>query len=120
MSNSSQPYQLFLEGKSPLHVAIQLNLKEPEIHELYRQYWNLQQLYSLYQVHEHVKENIWYFVELYRLMKAVGMDLKHVKKLLEIANNELPIVQAKYEALRREVGLLESKKESLDHKCIQW
>ena len=42
------------------------------------------------------------------------MDLKHVKRLLEIANNDLPSVQAKYEGLRREVGLLESKKESLE------
>ncbi len=42
------------------------------------------------------------------------MGLKHVKRLLEIANNELPIVQAKYEGLRREVDLLESKKEALE------
>jgi chromosome segregation ATPase len=114
LSDSSQAYQLFLEGKSPIQVAIKLGLKEPEVHELYSQYWNLQQLYSLYQVHQQVKENIWYFVELYRLIKAAGMGLKHVKKLLEIANNELPIVQAKYEGLRREVGLLESEKESLE------
>jgi uncharacterized protein HemY len=32
----------------------------------------------------------------------------------EIAKNELPIVQAKYEGLRREVDLLESKKASLE------
>ena len=36
------------------------------------------------------------------------------KRLLEIANNDLPSVQAKYEGLRREVDLLESKKESLE------
>ncbi|MGB0029237.1 MAG: hypothetical protein WBP64_20630 [Nitrososphaeraceae archaeon] len=114
LSNSSQAYLLFSEGKSPIQVAIKLGLKEPEVHEFYKQYWKLQQLYSLYQVHEHVKEDIWTFVELYRLMRAAGMDLKHVKKLLEIANNDLPSVQAKYEGLRREVGLLESKKESLE------
>ena len=114
LSDSSQAYQLFLEGKTPIQVAIKLGLKEPEVHEFYKQYWKLQQLFSLYQVHEHVKEDIWTFVELYRLIKAAGIDLKHVKKLLEIANNELPIVQAKYEGLRREVDLLESKKESLE------
>jgi chromosome segregation ATPase len=83
------------------------------VHEFYKQYWKLQQLYSLYQVHEHVKEDIWSFVELYRLIKAAGMDLKHVKRFLEIANNDLPSIQAKYEGLRREVDLLESEKESL-------
>ena len=91
LSDSSQAYLLFSEGKTPIQVAIKLGLKEPEVQEFYKQYWKLQQLYSLYQVHEHVKEDIWSFVELYRLMKAAGMDLKHVKKLLEVANNELPM-----------------------------
>ena len=114
LSNSSQAYLLFSEGKSPIQVAIKLGLKEPEVHELYKQYWKLQQLYSLYQVHEYVKEDIWSIVELYRLIKAAGMDIKHVKRLLEIANNELPMVQAKYEGLRREVNVLKSEKESLE------
>ena len=107
---------LFLEGKTPIQVAIKLGLKEPEVHEFYKQYWKLQQLYSLYQVHERVKEGIWSFVELYRLIKAAGMDLKHVKRLLEIANNELPSIQAKYEGLRREVGFLESKKKMVQYR----
>ena len=114
LSNSSQAYLLFSEGKTPIQVAIKLGLKEPEVHEFYKQYWKLQQLYSLYQVHEQVKENIWTFVELYRLVKAAGMDIKHVIRLLEIANNDLPSIQAKYEGLRREVNLLESKKQSLE------
>ncbi len=101
MSNSSQAYLLFSEGKAPIQVAIKLGLKEPEVHELYRQYWKLQQPYRLYQVHEHVKEDIWSFVELYRLIKAAGMNLKHVKRLLEIANNELPKVEQIYKNLHR-------------------
>jgi hypothetical protein len=114
LSDSSQAYQLFYDGKSPLQVAIKLGQQEPEVREFYKQYWNLQQLYELHQVYETVKDDIWSFVELYRLTKAAGMDVKHVVRLLEIANNELPIVQAKYEGLRREVDLLESKKESLE------
>ena len=114
LSNSSQAYQLFYEGKSPIQVAIKLGLEEPKVCEFYKQYWKLQQLYSLYRIYETVKDDIGSFVELYRLTKAAGMDLKHVKKLLEIANNELPSIQAKYEGLRREVDLLESKKESLE------
>ena len=114
LSDSSQAYQLFYDGKSPLQVAIKLGQQEPEVREFYKQYWNLQQLYELHQVYETIKDDIWSFVELYRLIKAAGMDLKHVKRLLEIANNDLPSVQAKYEGLRREVSLLESKKESLE------
>ena len=114
LSNSSQAYQLFSEGKSPLQVAIKLGLREPEVREFYKQYWNLQQLYGLHQVYQTVKEDIWSFVELYKLIKAAGMDLEHVKRLLEIANNDLPSVQAKYGGLQREVSILESKKQSLE------
>ena len=93
LSNSSQAYQLFSEGKTPIQVAIKLGLKEPEVHELYRQYWKLQQLYSLYQVHEHVKEDIWSFCRTLQIIQSPGRyGIKHVKRLLEIANNELPIV----------------------------
>ena len=41
LSNSSQAYQLFSEGKAPLQVAIKLNLKEPEVLEFYKQYLEL-------------------------------------------------------------------------------
>lgn len=41
LSNSSQAYQLFSEGKTPIQVAIKLDLKEPEVHEFYKQYWKL-------------------------------------------------------------------------------
>ena len=76
LSNSSQAYQLFSEGKSPIQVAIKLGLKEPEVHELYRQYWNLEHLHGLSQVYEKTKDDIWSFVELHRLTQVAGMDLK--------------------------------------------
>jgi hypothetical protein len=92
-SISSQAFNLFLQGKTPIQVAIMLNLREPEVHELYKQYWSLQQLDDLYQVYERVKDGIASFVELYRLIQVSGMDLKHVKRLLEVANGELSKVE---------------------------
>ena len=80
------------------------------MHELYRQYWNLEQLYGLHQVYEKTKSDIQTFLELYRLIKAAGMDLKHVIRLLEIANNELPQVEEMYKNLHREVVNLNLKK----------
>ena len=47
-SLSSQAFSLFLQGKTPLNVAITLNLKEPEVLEFYRQYLSLQQQHDLY------------------------------------------------------------------------
>ena len=109
-SISSQAFNLFLQGKNPLQVAITLNLKEPEVHEFYRQYWSLQQLHDLYQVYEKIKDGIGPFVELYRLIEAAGMDVNHVKRLIEIANGELPRVEEICKNLHRDVMNLNQKK----------
>jgi predicted transcriptional regulator len=109
-SISSRAFSLFLQGMSTLQVAITLNLKEPEVRELYKQYWNLQHLYDLCQVYEKIKDGIEPFVELYRLIVAGGMDLKHVKILLEVANGELPKVEETYKNLLSDVMNLNQKK----------
>jgi hypothetical protein len=109
-SISSQAFKLFLQDKTPIQVAITLNLKEPEVHELYKQYWSLQQLHDLYQIYEKIKDGIGSFVELYRLIEAAGMDLKHVKRLLEVANGELPKVEEIYKNLLSDVMNSNQKK----------
>jgi hypothetical protein len=113
-SVSSQAFNLFLQGKTPIQVAITLNLKEPEVHELYRQYWSLQQLHDLYQVYENIKDDIGPFVELYRLIQAAGMDLKHVKRLLEVANGKLPKVEQMHKNLYKDVMNLNQKKRDVE------
>jgi hypothetical protein len=109
-SVSSQAFNLFLQGKTPLQVAIALNLKEPEVHELYRQYWSLQQMYDLYRVYERIKDSIGPFIELYRLIEAASMDIKHVTKLLDVANGHLPRVEQMYKNLHGDVMNLNQKK----------
>ena len=47
ISLSTQAYKLFSQGKTPLGVAIELNLKERETTKYYSQYWKLIQLHSL-------------------------------------------------------------------------
>jgi hypothetical protein len=40
-SKEAQAYKLFYEGKSPIEVAIALNLREPDVTRLYKESWNL-------------------------------------------------------------------------------
>src|SRR5215207_7350289 len=53
-SISSQAYRLFSEGKTPLDVAIELNLKEPEATKYCREYWKLSHMHNLYLIHEEI------------------------------------------------------------------
>jgi hypothetical protein len=100
---STQAYKLFSEGKSPVQVAIALNIREPEVARFYVEYWSLRQLYSLYKIYEEIKDGIGPFVNLYTLAKVARMGVEQVVNLLKIANNDLPLVEHKCERLKREV-----------------
>jgi hypothetical protein len=49
---------MFIDGKTPIQVAIALNLREKEANEYYREYWNLNGLYNLNQIYEEVKDDL--------------------------------------------------------------
>jgi predicted transcriptional regulator len=108
LSVSSQAYKLFLAGNSPIGVAIALNLRDDQVTELYKEYWNLNNLHDLNQVYEEIKGEISSFVNLYSLSKTAGMNAQHIVKLLTIANNYLPSVEQRYEKLKREEASLQA------------
>jgi hypothetical protein len=109
LSVPSQAYRLFSEGKTLTQVAIILNLREPEATQLYLEYWKLNQLNSLSQIYEETNAHFSPFVELYRLMKAAGLNETHVIELLKIANNEIKSIKQVYQDLRREKASLNAK-----------
>ena len=110
MSQAAHAYKLFSDGKSPVEVAIALNLRQTEVTEFYKEYWILEHQYDLSQIYEEVKDDIGSFVKLYRLSKTAGMNAQHIVKLLAIANNHLPAVGQRYEDLKREAYSLEGDK----------
>ena len=71
MSLSTQAYKLFSQGKTPVEVAIKLDIRESEVTEYYREHWRLKGLHKLTLVYEEIKSDIKYFLELYGLSKAV-------------------------------------------------
>jgi hypothetical protein len=110
-SLSAQAYKLLSDRKTPLEVAIELNLRESEATKFYKEYWKLKQLHNLNMVYEETKGDIEPFLKLYRLSKAAGMSARHVINLLKIANTNLPDIQCRYERLKREVNTLEINKQ---------
>jgi DNA-binding CsgD family transcriptional regulator len=100
LSLSTQAYKLFCEGKTPLEVAIELNLKESDATKFCKEYWNLKELQNLNMVYEEIKDDIAYFLRLYKLAKAKGMGVRQVIHLLKIANNNLSEIKWRYERLK--------------------
>src|SRR5689334_18454416 len=105
---STQAYKLFSDGKSPVQVAIALNIREPEVARFYVEYWRLVQYHSLSRIYEEIKDGIGYFVRLYRLAKVARMGVEQVVNLLKIANNDLPLVEHKCERSKRDLDSIEA------------
>jgi transposase len=58
---SAQAYELFSQGKTPVQVAITLNLGQPEVTKLYRGYWKLKRLHILNSIHKRLMANYGHF-----------------------------------------------------------
>jgi hypothetical protein len=110
LSLSAKAYKLFSDRKTPLEVAIELNLRESEATKFYKEYWKLKQLHNLNMVYEETKGDIDPFLKLHKLSKANGMGVKQVVNLLEIANNDLPAVEKRFKRLRNEISMLQFQK----------
>ncbi len=104
---ASQAYSLFLKGNSPIEVAIELELRQPEVLDLYSEYLKLVQLDKLHSVYEEVKDDIEYFVKLYKMMKASGITPPHVERLVRIANDDLPSVERRFQLANNRVTELQ-------------
>jgi chromosome segregation ATPase len=87
-----------------------LKIRTPQAIIFCREYWDLVRLGNLNQIYREINHDIWYFVELHRLAKAGGFRVEQVVRLLRIANNDLPLVDCKYESLKTDVKTLEEYK----------
>ena len=110
LSLAAQAYKLFSDRKTPLEVAIALNLGQPEVTKLYREYWKLKQLHNLNMVYEEIKDDIESFLKLHKLSRAKGIDVKQVVNLLQIANNDLPAFEKRFKRLRNDTSMLQFQK----------
>jgi len=113
LSKTAQAYQMFNEGKSPMEVAITLDLREPEVTQLYRESWNLKQIHDLNQIYLETRGNLAPFLMLYTSSKAAGYTRSNIIWLLETANKGLPELSQRYFNLKSEVNSLEARKQNL-------
>jgi DNA-binding CsgD family transcriptional regulator len=109
LSPYNKAYRLFSKGKTPIQVAITLNLSEDETTRFYQEYWNLKQMHELRIVYEEIGPDIVHFLGLYRLSKDGRMNSRQIIDLLQIANNDLPAFEQRYQKIQQNVNHLELK-----------
>jgi DNA-binding CsgD family transcriptional regulator len=111
---SAQAYQLFSQGKTPVEVAIILNLPASKVSKLYREYWTLKGLDKLNIIHKETNGKLWPVWRLYqRLVKKNSMSIEQVVNAVDIAIHKLPYMENLYrqtkdqaENMQRMIGRL--------------
>ena len=107
---ASSAYELFSNDKTPLEVAISLNVAADEAIKYHQQYYMLLGCTEFTKVYLQIKDNPWAYVNLVKLALNSGMGDDKVIELLKIANGHLPRVQLEYDRLKAELNSLEDEK----------
>jgi hypothetical protein len=111
---------LFSIGKTPLEVAIELNLPSAEVHDLQEEFWALDQLHELALIYSEIKNFLPSFMKLYRSLKEYGMlNEEYLISFLRYADHNLPELTYRIQQLANEVIDLESKKKHSINELVQ-
>jgi DNA-binding CsgD family transcriptional regulator len=110
-SRESQALKMFSEGRSPVEVAIRLDLAVDRVRAIYREYWELTGRFELAQIYDEARSDLGGLLGLYKIVKDLEMQEQDIKKVFELAKyNQLEILQWKVQYLTEEVNMLEFQK----------
>ena len=110
-SKTTQALKLFSELQSPVEVAIALDLSVDQVRTIYREYWELDGMFKLAQIYDEAKYDVHDLLELYRMVKGLGMEKQDIINVLDyVKYNQLRTLQWEAESLRDEIKMLEIEK----------
>jgi hypothetical protein len=74
-----------------------LNIGQPEVTKLFREYWKLRRLHKLIIIHKETKGKVWIVWKLYKeLIKKRSMTIEQIVNVVEIAIYKLPYMERLY------------------------
>jgi len=110
-SKTTQAIKLFSELKSPVEVAIALDLPADQVRARYREYWELEGMYGLSQIYDEAKYDLQDLLRLHRIVKVLGLEKHDIISAFElIKHNQLETLQWKAGYLKSEITRLEWEK----------
>jgi hypothetical protein len=105
-SISSRAFELYVQQKTPIEVAIALNLEAKEAIRYHQEYFMLLGLTEFTKLYIQIKDNndTWAFVNLVRLVQNSGISDTEVVELLKVANGHLPRIRLEYDRVKSELN----------------
>ena len=118
-SKDARAFELFLQGKQSVEVAIELDMPADQVEELHVQYWRLSKLDNLEILYHEAEYSLSLLLRLHNILKdkRITKD-KDISDLIELANDGLPNLRARFEMLLNQVTALENEKNSLSTEIL--
>ena len=114
-SKDAQAFELFLQGKQSVEVAIELDMPADKVEELRVQYWRLSKLDNLEILYHEAEYSLSLLLRLNNILKN-----KRITKDKDISdsNDGLPNLRARFEVLLNHITTLENEKKSLSTEIL--
>jgi predicted transcriptional regulator len=103
-SISSRAFELYVQQKTPVQVAIALNLEAKEAIRYHQDYIMLLGLTEFTKIYIQIKDNPLPFANLFKLVQNARMGDGEVVRLLKIAKGYLPRVRLEYDRFKEELN----------------
>ena len=68
-SKITQAIKMFLEGKTPVEVAIALDIPADQVQAIYREFWELNNMHELAEVYEEIRPYLSSVLRLHKVLK---------------------------------------------------
>jgi hypothetical protein len=109
-SKTTQAVKMFSEGKTPVDVAVGLDLPVDEVQEIYRQFLGLKNMHKLVEVYDEMENYLPSLLELFRIIESRGINKNDIIDVLKIINTgQLLYLQKKAANLTDGVDWLENE-----------
>jgi transposase len=118
-SKDARAFELFLQDKQSVEVAIELDMPADKVEELHVQYWRLSKLDNLEILYHEAEYSLSLLLRLHNILKDKRItNDKDISDLIEVANDGLPNLRAKFEVLLNQITALENEKDSLSTEIL--
>ena len=118
-SKDTRAFELFLQGKQSVEVAIELDMPADKVEELHVQYWRLSKLDNLEILYHEAEYSLSLLLRLHNILKdkRITKD-KDISDLIELASHDLPNLEANFDVLLNQVTALENEKNLLSTEIL--
>jgi DNA-binding CsgD family transcriptional regulator len=117
-SKETQALSLFLQGKRPIDVAIELDLSSDEVEYYQQEYWILNGMDDLALAYLEIRNHLDLFLSIFHLMKKNKIiNHKDIQTILKYCI-DLPSLENKFRSLANTVLDLEIKKKELSTQLV--